>query len=420
MYNAVPASAAFGNSPCFQPVIFWASARLGRLAAAFATCICLFVERDAACLTASAAAQGFAENPEWGDVLPLPCRLKNCPVAFAKIPICLLSGSLARNLLLVPLWDVLDRGGAFDDDNHCRCAGCTKAALYIAVRSGPCRTAARDRARDGRSRICRQPEDFQRRLLEADFDDRRADRVLRRRARHRRRRRPQEGRAGRRQGAGLFRGDDDGGAGGRPVARLFVRPRPRHERRSIDARCQGAQHLCRQRPQAEGRRDRQLPAEHHPDHLVRRAVAQRRAAGAVLRDPVRHQPCPGRRRKGREDHLADRRRIDRAVPDDGPDRARGAARRARRGRLYGREVRRRLAQATGLAGRPVLRLGRDLRPRRARRRDGARRAEHSQVPGLSARGTDDRAGHRVVGRGAAADHAQARAAWASATRWSAS
>ena len=39
-------------------------------------------------------------------------------------------------------------------------------------------------------------------------------------------------------------------------------------------------YLCRQRPKAQGRRHRQLPDEHHPDHLVRRAGAQRRVAGA--------------------------------------------------------------------------------------------------------------------------------------------
>ena len=57
--------------------------------------------------------------------------------------------------------------------------------------------------------------------------------------------------------------------------------------------------LRRQRAKAEGRGHRQLPDEHHPDHLVRRAGAQRRAAGVVLRHPVRRQPRPGRRRKGR-------------------------------------------------------------------------------------------------------------------------
>ena len=53
--------------------------------------------------------------------------------------------------------------------------------------------------------------------------------------------------------------------------------------------------LRRQRPQAQRRRHRQLPHEHHPDHVVRRAVAQRRASGAVLRDHLRHQPRFGRR-----------------------------------------------------------------------------------------------------------------------------
>ena len=61
----------------------------------------------------------------------------------------------------------------------------------------------------------------------------------------------------------------------------------------------------------------------------------------------------------------------RAVPHDGTDRAHRAARRAGRGGLYRRQVWRRLAEATRLAGRPVLRLGRDLRFRRPRRGDGA-------------------------------------------------
>ena len=50
-----------------------------------------------------------------------------------------------------------------------------------------------------------------------------------------------------------------------------------------------------------------------------------------------------------------------------------------------------------------------LRARRARRRDGAGRAQHPQIPRLPARGTDHRARDRLVRRGAAADHAQARA-----------
>ena len=126
---------------------------------------------------------------------------------------------------------------------------------------------------------------------------------------------------GRRQGAGLFRGHDHGRAGRRPGARLFVRPRPRHEHRSLDARCQGAQYLRRQRAQAAGRRHRQLPPQHHSDHLVRRAVAQRRAAGAVLRHHLRRQPGAGRRREGRAHQFVHRCGIDRPVPGDGADRA---------------------------------------------------------------------------------------------------
>ena len=230
--------------------------------------------------------------------------------------------------------------------------------LRLAVRPGPGRAGAGHRARHGRAGLCRQPQDPQRRLPEADLDDRGADRVLRGRAWHCRRRRPQEGRPGRRQGAGLFRGDDHGGARGRAHARLSLRPRPWHEHRSLDARCQGAQHLCRQRPQAAGRGRRRLPAQHHPDHLVRRAVAQRRAPGAVLRGALRRQPRAGRRREGRARHLDHRRGLDRAVPRHGTDRPRRAAWRARRGRLHRRQVRRRLAEAARLAGDAVLRLGR--------------------------------------------------------------
>ena len=115
-----------------------------------------------------------------------------------------------------------------------------KTALPITFRPGGGGAAARHRARHGDAGFRRRPEDLQRRLPQADLDDRGADRVLRRGARHRRRRRPQEGRAGRRQGADLFRGDDHGRAGRRPAAGLSVRPRPRHEHRHLDARRQGA------------------------------------------------------------------------------------------------------------------------------------------------------------------------------------
>ena len=75
---------------------------------------------------------------------------------------------------------------------------------------------------------------------------------------------------------------------------LFA-PGDGHEHRTSPARRARAQHLRRQCPQAAGRRHRRLRAQHHPHHLVRRAGAQRRAAGAVLRHPVRRQPGAGRR-----------------------------------------------------------------------------------------------------------------------------
>ena len=159
--------------------------------------------------------------------------------------------------------------------------------IQVALRPGADRSPARDRARRRHARLCDRVENPQRCLPQADLDDRRADRVLRGRARHRRRRRPQEGGPRRRQGAHLFRGDDDCRAHPRHRARLRRRARKRHEHRHLDPRCQCPQYLCGQCPQAQGRRSRQLHPQHHSDHLVRRAGAQRRAAGAVFRHPVR-------------------------------------------------------------------------------------------------------------------------------------
>ncbi|MGY4452093.1 hypothetical protein ACVWZR_006753 [Bradyrhizobium sp. i1.3.1] len=282
-------------------------------------------------------------------------------------------------------------GGVHHVDHHRGTYRRAEAALHLAVRPGPRRAGAWRHPGDGRSGLRHRAQDPQRRLPEADLDDRGPDRVLRRRARHCRCRRPQEGRPGRRQGAGLFRGDDDGRPRGRSAARLSLRSRPRHEHRSLDARRQGAQHLCRQRAQAVRRRPRRLPDECDPQHLLRCAVAQRRAPGAVLRGPVRCWPCARRRREGRAGHIDHRRGLHRAVSGHGADRAGRAARRARRGRLYRRQIRRRLAEAARLAGDAVLRLGRHLRAGRARRRDGARRNQHPQIPRLPARRADHRA-----------------------------
>src|ERR1700735_2600437 len=163
------------------------------LSEAFATRICLFVERDIACVRCVGITQ---TSPRRRDArLPggmfVACSLLNF--------VC-----RARRFLI--------DGGAFDDDNHRRGAGRAKADIHIFVRSGSGRAAARDRARDGHPRFCRQPEDIERRLPEADFDDRRTDRVLCGGAWHRGRRRPQKGRARRRQGVDLFRDHDHGRA----------------------------------------------------------------------------------------------------------------------------------------------------------------------------------------------------------------
>ncbi len=249
---------------------------------------------------------------------------------------------------------------------HCRrgTAGCKHRSpldVQVVVHAGADRAPARHPVRRLDPRLRRRAQGSQRRLSQTHLDDRGSDRVLRRRARHRRRRRPQEGRAGGRQGAGLFRGDDDGRAHPRHRARLRRRAGPWHEHRYLDPRCQCTQHLCGQRPQAQGRRGVELPPQHHPDHLVRRAGAQRRAAGAVLRDPVRRLAGARRRREGRDGDRDHRSGLHRAVQGDGPDRPRRPARRARRSRLHGRPLRRRIAQATRLSRRAVLCRDRDLR-----------------------------------------------------------
>ena len=194
---------------------------------------------------------------------------------------------------------------------------------------------------------------------------------------------------------------------GRAVPRLRGRPGVGMNINTASLDAERAQHLLGQRVQAAWRRLQRLHPQHHPDHLVRRAGPQRRAAGAVLRHHLRRQPGPGRRPR-QAGHRPGRDGVQGAVPRHGADRARGAARRAGRGRLHGRPVRHPLAGAAGLAGRAVLVRRRVLRAGGAgRHHAGGDRPQHPPVPGLPARGADHRAGDRVVGRGAAADHAQA-------------
>ena len=195
----------------------------------------------------------------------------------------------------------------------------------------------------------------QRRLPQAHLDDRRADRVLRRRARHRRRRRPEEGRPGRRQGAGLFRGDDDRRAD-RSASCSPSSFGPGHgmniDTSTLDAAC--AQHLRRQRAQAAGRRGGSFILNIIPttsfDALARNDVLQ--VLFFAILFGVSLALVGG---EGRDGHRDDRGGLDRAVQGHGPDRSRGPARRARRRRLHGRPLRRRIAQATRLSGRAVLR-----------------------------------------------------------------
>ena len=105
----------------------------------------------------------------------------------------------------------------------------------------------------------------------------------------------------------------------------------------------------------QGARRRQLHPQHHPDDVDRRAGPQRRAAGAVLRHPVRRSLAlvgePAQQVTSMIEAV-----VEGAVQGHGADRARRAARRSRRGRLYGRQIRRRLAQAACFAGVHFLRL----------------------------------------------------------------
>ena len=194
--------------------------------------------------------------------LRLPCLFPPIPLHLARLLLRICQHARTR-------WEQRH----VDDDSHSRTRR-TQAALYLAVRPGPRCTRARDRAGHGGARFRGRLEDPERCLPEADLDDRGADRVLRGRTWHCGRRRPEEGRPRRRQGAGLFRGHDHRRARGRAAARLPVRARPWHEHRSLDARRQGARQLRRQCAEAEGRRRRLVPAQHHPDHLRRRAGAQ--------------------------------------------------------------------------------------------------------------------------------------------------
>src|SRR5208282_1180162 len=92
-----------------------------------------------------------------------------------------------------------ERSGS--DVDHHRFADPGWGALQVAICAGGRRLAARHRARSVCARVCDRAQILQRRIPEADHDDRGADRFLRRRARHRRGRRSEEGRAGRRQSA---------------------------------------------------------------------------------------------------------------------------------------------------------------------------------------------------------------------------
>ena len=190
------------------------------------------------------------------------------------------------------------------------------------------------------------------------------------------------------------------------VVAYALRPGPRHERRPGLARRQRDEHLHRACGAHRGRR--RLPHERHPVDVRRGLRRGRHPAGAGDRGAVRRGPVADRRaRKARRP--PDRAHHRCPVQDHRLHRPAGAARRLRRHRLHGRQLRRRLAAAARLPGRALLRLGRDLRLRHPRPDHAARRLLDPQVPRLPPRGADDRARHRLVGQRAAADHAQARA-----------
>ena len=182
-------------------------------------------------------------------------------------------------------------------------------------------------------------------------------RVLRRRARHRRGRRPQEGRPGRHQGADLLRGRHDHRAGARH--RRSPTPSSPGVGMNIDPKHAGRQARWRlhARPRAGVRRRRlRIPAEDHPDHRRRRLRQGRHPAGADrLRScsAARARASAASARKPVVDFIEPRQRH--PLQDHGLHRPAGAARRVRRHRLHGRQIRRRLAEAARHAGAAVLR-----------------------------------------------------------------
>jgi len=123
----------------------------------------------------------------------------------------------------------------------------------------------------------------------------------------------------------------------------------RHEHRSVDAGCQGAQHLRRQRHKLQGGGIGSFLLNIIPIDLIRRAVAQRRAAGAFLRILF----GTGLALVGGEKGEKINEMID-AVSTVlfrvmGLNRAHCPARRARCGRLHRRQILASLAQAAAVA-----------------------------------------------------------------------
>ena len=182
-------------------------------------------------------------------------------------------------------------------------------------------------------------EAARRRLHRADQDDDRAGDLLHRRARHFLDGRSEARRPCRPEGADLFRGGLDGGAGDRPARRRSAAARPRLQHRSGLDRSEIRRHL---RHPGEGTGHRRASDGDHSGQLFRRAGAWRSAAGAAGLDPLRL--CHRVSRQDRRADLAGGRPGRQDVLRHHPhDRARRADRRVRRDGVHRRRLRPRLA-----------------------------------------------------------------------------
>ncbi len=154
-----------------------------------------------------------------------------------------------------------------------------RPVLPVALRPGPHRDDCGRRVWLCLSFGRRVAASARRRVHPADSDDRRADRVLHGRGRHRRRRRRESARQGRSPDDRLLRNRQHDCAAHRPRCRERHQAGGRDERRRLEARSRGRRAVRDRRPIAWRRR---FSARHDSDEHRRRAGAVGHPAGAAV------------------------------------------------------------------------------------------------------------------------------------------